>query len=241
MGDGIKGKYRTVQYLKKKGEKMKILWGVAAASAVCFQGFSAERVRTAVVGTNVIPLEIKFTNRIETFQNYSGRGFTNVEIRSFTPEGLVWWETGRVVSGRIPLHELSPETRTRLGVPEEYIDIKYQLDRKADSAKIDAYFAQINARVDAQRAAEDKKLKETAEQLIGPGMMAEKFTWTDVGYADVGLPWYGLALDEKRQAAVVLLMYARMTTPSCDLLVFRNAYNGAKVATFSPRTGFTMK
>lgn len=180
---------------------------------------------------------IRYTNRVETFSNTTGRVFTGVRLDSASKSGLIWWATNSgTAGGRVPLAELSPETRSMFGIPDTMV----QAGPQDSGDKVDRYFRRLVAAQNAKKAEDMAGAKAAVDKLIGRDNLVHKFSWSgEVGTAHVGLQWSLLTVDEKRVVGAAFLSYARSESPSVDLVVFRDGYSDVKVATMSTRTGFT--
>lgn len=205
---------------------------------------SAGAPPTIQVGATNLPAELKFTNRIETIQTTAGRGYTNVEVRSISPAGLIWWETGRVASGRIALSELDAEMRGRLGVPEEYLEFKRRADSDRDTAKINAALDRMEGEQRARQSAEERAATDAADEVVKKGQQTGAFgkiSWSgDVVRVEVGPPFYLLTYSQKKGAMANALISVRKDNPKADFVRLMDLYSGNEVGTFGPQ-GLRMK
>lgn len=243
-------KYRTVRYLGRNGsvkerKSMRILMiiSVLAGLSLGFREGMAGDATLLFDGTNYVALRTVFTNRVETFTNTSGKAFVGVRVESIGTEGLTWWGTNGFSGGRVPLAELSPETRERLAIPAALVNFKATSDAEKREAKLRAYLDQADRNRDELAKRSESEFKTKLDALIARLEQAGVFAgWTRNGSVvrlKVGIPFSALDFEDKKAAVQAVFAQAGGSAGGVELIRLMDRFSNKQIGIFS-RFGLEM-
>lgn len=210
---------------KRKAEAMKVMMILVVAMGALVARESGAQAAPAGV--------VKFTNVVASFQTLAGRGFTNVSLVSVSPDGLIWAATySALVSGRVPLADLSADTRARLGIPESLLALKNEREAARWQAVMDEADRKRRELAGQEMKAEREGLIRVVEKLQAAGVFGD-FTWKGtVARVKVGRPFAGLDFDQKKQAVEAVFLRIAMEQSGVRLIRLMDRYSNKEIGSF---------